>query len=65
MKIIETHCNSILTRTSGYLKDVSSHSLNPYVGVDTVTLLAVKGVMLDLINGFCEDERGVNLLTSR
>jgi DNA repair photolyase len=32
MEIIETHCTSILTRTSGYLKDVSSHSLNPYVG---------------------------------
>ena len=32
MRIIETHCSSILTRTCGYLKDVSSHSLNPYVG---------------------------------
>lgn len=32
MKIEEYHCKSILTRTSGYLKNVCSHSLNPYVG---------------------------------
>ena len=32
MKIDETQSKSILTRTSGYLKTVSSHSLNPYVG---------------------------------
>lgn len=32
MKVVEIHCKSILTRTSGYLKTVSSHSLNPYVG---------------------------------
>lgn len=32
MKVEEIHCKSILTRTSGYLKTVSSHSLNPYVG---------------------------------
>ena len=32
MKFDEVHCKSILTRTSGYLKTVSSHSLNPYVG---------------------------------
>ncbi len=32
MKVDEIHCKSILTRTSGYLKTVSSHSLNPYVG---------------------------------
>ncbi|MCH8157291.1 MAG: hypothetical protein IID18_06005 [Nitrospinae bacterium] len=32
MEITETHCSSILTRTSGYLKGVCSHSLNPYVG---------------------------------
>jgi len=32
MKVDEIHCKSILTRTSGYLKAVSSHSLNPYVG---------------------------------
>jgi DNA repair photolyase len=32
MKIGEIHCKSILTRTQGYLKAVSSHSLNPYVG---------------------------------
>jgi DNA repair photolyase len=32
MKVEETHCKSILTRTSGYLKAVSSHSLNPYAG---------------------------------
>jgi DNA repair photolyase len=32
MKIDEIHCKSILTRASGYLKPVSSHSLNPYVG---------------------------------
>ena len=28
----ETSCRSILTRTSGYLKEVCSHSLNPYTG---------------------------------
>ena len=32
MKITETKCSSILTRTSGYLKEVCSHSLNPYIG---------------------------------
>jgi len=32
MKVAEIHCQSILTRVSGYLKAVSSHSLNPYVG---------------------------------
>ncbi len=32
MKIEEIHCKSILTRASGYLKTVSSHSLNPYLG---------------------------------
>ena len=32
MKVEAIHCKSILTRTSGYLKTVSSHSLNPYVG---------------------------------
>jgi len=32
MKVDEIHCKSILTRTSGYLKSVCSHSLNPYVG---------------------------------
>ncbi|MBI4384122.1 MAG: hypothetical protein HY579_08835 [Nitrospinae bacterium] len=32
MEINEIHCQSILTRTSGYLKEVCSHSLNPYVG---------------------------------
>ena len=32
MNIGEIHCKSILTRTQGYLKAVSSHSLNPYVG---------------------------------
>ncbi len=32
MEITEIHCTSILTRTSGYLKDVCSHSLNPYIG---------------------------------
>lgn len=32
MTVDETHCKSILTRTSGYLLAVSSHSLNPYVG---------------------------------
>lgn len=32
MKVDEVQCQSILTRTSGYLKAVSSHSLNPYVG---------------------------------
>ena len=32
MKITETECISILTRTSGYLKGVCSHSLNPYIG---------------------------------
>jgi DNA repair photolyase len=32
MKISEIHSKSILTRSTGYLKAVSSHSLNPYVG---------------------------------
>jgi len=32
MDITETQCKSILTRTSGYLKQVCSHSINPYVG---------------------------------
>ena len=32
MEITQTHCTSILTRTSGYLREVCSHSLNPYVG---------------------------------
>ena len=32
MEIRETYCTSILTRTSGYLREVCSHSLNPYVG---------------------------------
>jgi DNA repair photolyase len=32
MEITETHCTSILTRASGYLKEVCSHSLNPYIG---------------------------------
>ena len=32
MKIDEIRCRSILTRASGYLKPVCSHSLNPYVG---------------------------------
>lgn len=32
VQIVETQCKSILTRTSGYLKEVCSHSLNPYVG---------------------------------
>jgi DNA repair photolyase len=32
MKVSESYCKTILTRTSGYLKDESSHSLNPYSG---------------------------------
>ena len=32
MEVKEVQCRSILTRTSGYLKAVSSHSLNPYIG---------------------------------
>ena len=32
MKITETFCSSILNRTSGYLMEVCSHSLNPYIG---------------------------------
>jgi DNA repair photolyase len=32
MKIAEVQCKSILTRASGYLKQVCSHSINPYVG---------------------------------
>lgn len=32
MDITEIRCTSILTRTSGYLKNVCSHSLNPYIG---------------------------------
>jgi len=30
--ITEVQCQSILTRASGYLKQVCSHSLNPYIG---------------------------------
>jgi DNA repair photolyase len=32
VEITEVQCKSILTRTSGYLRQVCSHSLNPYVG---------------------------------
>ncbi len=32
MEVTEVQCKSILTRVSGYLKQVCSHSLNPYVG---------------------------------
>ena len=32
MEITKTYCTSILTRTSGYLREVCSHSLNPYIG---------------------------------
>ena len=32
MEITKTYCTSILTRTSGYLREVCSHSLNPYAG---------------------------------
>ena len=32
MEVTKTYCTSILTRTSGYLRKVSSHSLNPYIG---------------------------------
>jgi DNA repair photolyase len=32
MKVTKTYCTSILTRTSGYLRKVSSHTLNPYIG---------------------------------
>ena len=32
MDVTEVHCKSILTRVTGYLKQVCSHSLNPYVG---------------------------------
>lgn len=32
MKVSETPCSSILTRAGGYLKEVCSHSLNPWVG---------------------------------
>ncbi len=32
MTISEIQCRSILTRAGGYLHDVCSHSLNPYVG---------------------------------
>ena len=32
MVITEHQCKSILTRASGYLKQVCSHSINPYVG---------------------------------
>ena len=30
--VVEIKCKTILTRASGYLKQVCSHSLNPYVG---------------------------------
>jgi len=32
MQVSEVQCRSILTRTTGYLKTVCSHSLNPYTG---------------------------------
>ncbi len=32
MEILEVPCRSILTRTTGYLKFICSHSLNPYTG---------------------------------
>lgn len=32
MEITQVQCKSILTRASGYLREVCSHSLNPYVG---------------------------------
>lgn len=32
MEITEIECQTILTRAGGYLKQVCSHSLNPYVG---------------------------------
>jgi DNA repair photolyase len=32
MDLTETQCRSILTRASGYLREVCSHSINPYVG---------------------------------
>ena len=32
MEIRELTCKSILTRATGYLRDVVSHSVNPYVG---------------------------------
>ena len=32
MKITTNYCNYILTRSTGYLKEVCTHSLNPYVG---------------------------------
>ncbi len=32
MEITEVQCKSILTRAGGYLREVCSHSLNPYVG---------------------------------
>ncbi len=32
MEVLEVACRSILTRATGYLNSISSHSLNPYVG---------------------------------
>ncbi len=32
MKVTETTCKTILTRATGYLREVCSHSLNPYTG---------------------------------
>ncbi len=32
MQIVEINCKTILTRASGYLKPVCTHSLNPYTG---------------------------------
>ncbi len=32
MTVAETQCKTILTRTGGYLKNVCTHSLNPYIG---------------------------------
>ena len=32
MEVTEIQCKSILTRAGGYLREVCSHSLNPYIG---------------------------------
>jgi DNA repair photolyase len=32
MEIAEVQCKSILTRAGGYLREVCSHSINPYIG---------------------------------
>ena len=61
MEITETHCTSILTRASGYLKEVCSHSLNPYIGCGYESLPVAKDVTFASISGSIGDANGADL----